>query len=237
MIDIDFKFPDWAATVKAHEGELNLLTAATVQANRGMLFDSEGSYNGRPGWAKLQFRNGQILSKKGVLRKSIAPYNPNGTPGPDGIVRFAGESVTIGTKLFFARLMNDGTANMPGGVLRPVKAKALKIPIPQGKAAGPAAEDMQALHHQTKVSKLVRAYDKNEAQRGRKYKPHKSQEILVRIDRLTQKMASGKGPVKFIFRKWVRIPGRPFDDWNDNDQRELDATILSKVKSLMNGDR
>ena len=143
MIDIDFKFPNWKKKLKAYEKALNLFVAATVQTNRGMLFDAEGAHNAHPKWASLKFRNGMILSKRGTLRKSIAPYNPRGIPGPDGIVRFAGDVITIGTKLIYARLMNDGTEKMPGGVLRPKNAKALKIPLPAGKAATPLAKTLR----------------------------------------------------------------------------------------------
>ena len=143
MLEIEFKFPDWAAQLKAAEGEINLFIAAQIQFNRGMLFDQEGGYNGHPKWKSLAFRNGQILSNRGALRQSIAPFNPNGTPGPDGTVTVAGDVISIGTTLAYARLMNDGTANMPGGVLRPKNAKALKIPLPKGKRATPLAKTLR----------------------------------------------------------------------------------------------
>lgn len=171
MIDIDFKFPDWAAKVKARERELNLFIAANVQFNRGMLFDREGAYNGRSRWEPLKMRQGQILSKSGALRKSIAPYNSRGTPGPSGVVRFAGDTIHIGTTLIYARMMNDGTTKMPDGVLRPKNAMALKIPLGGG---------------------------------------------------------------KFMFRKSVKIPARPFSDWNESDQEELDGALLNKITQVLN---
>ncbi len=235
MIDIQFKFPDWAAALKAKEAELNLFIAANVQFNRGMLFDNEGAWNGRSRWEELKFRNGQILSKRGTLRKSIAPFNPKGLPGPDGIVKFAGDVITVGTKLMYARMMNDGTTKMPGGVLRPVKAKALKIPIPQGKSAGEGAQEIQAQHHQRTINKLHKQASaimehKQTATRKQAYN-----RIMERIADTAAKMGEGKGPVKFIFRKWVKIPARPFDDWNETDQKELDAALLSKIQEVLNG--
>ena len=130
MLDIDFRFPDWRGKVKRHEAQLMLFCVAQIQTNRGMLFDQEGGYNGHRRWPALKFRSGQILAKRGALKRSLAPTNPKGTPGSDGIVRFTGDMIIIGTNLLYARMMNDGTAKMPGGVLRPKNAKALKIPLP-----------------------------------------------------------------------------------------------------------
>lgn len=233
MIEIDFKFPDWSEKIKSHEKELNLFVAAQVQFNRGMLFDNEGAWNGRSRWQDLSFRRGQILSKRGTLRKSIAPFNPKGQPGPDGIVRFAGDVITVGTKLLYARMMNDGTTKMPGGVLRPVRAKALKIPIPQGKSAGEGAKDIQALHHKAKISKLHKELRVLADGRMTKTKAEKRDKIYERIVNHSRKMGEGKGPVKFIFRKSVKIPARPFDDWNQVDQQELDQALLNKVVEIL----
>lgn len=204
MIEFDFKFPDWAGKLKAREKELNLFIAAQMQFNRGMLFDKEGAHNGRNRWKDLVFRRGQILSKRGTLRKSIAPFNPKGTAGPDGIVNFSGDVITVGTKLLYARLMNDGTSKMPGGVLRPVRAKALKIPLPAGQNAKDSIKGAKNLK-KIGAKKLV-------------------------WERADGKKQSGN----FIFRKFVRIPERPFDDWNDKDQEELDAALLNKVTSILN---
>lgn len=186
MINIDFKFPDWRGKLERHAAELNLFIAAQIQFNRGMMFDKEGAWNGHPKWEGLKFRRGQILSKRGTLRKSIAPYNPKGQAGPDGIVRFAGDVITVGTKLLYARMMNDGTKNLPGGVLRPVRAKALKIPIPSGKFATDAAKGLR------------------------------------------------KSEGAFIFRKSVKIPPRPFDQWNNQDQEELNNALRAKLMQILN---
>lgn len=236
MIDIDFKFPNWAEALKSRERELNLFIAAQVQFNRGMLFDQEGAYNGRPRWEDLKFRRGQILSKRGVLRKSIAPFNPKGLPGPDGIVRFAGDTITVGTNLLYARMMNDGTTKMPGGVLRPKNAKALKIPIPQGKSAGEGAEEIQNMATQKKIDKISRKLKYLDRRDVRRTKGRQKQyDVAVKqIAKLAEKMATGKGDVKFIFRKWVKIPARPYDDWNEQDQKDLDAALLNKITQILN---
>lgn len=169
-VEINFEFPDLGAKLQRKVKEIYVFLAAQMQTNRGFLFDQEGAYNGHQKWAPLKFRRGQILSDRGTLRKSIAPVPARGAPGTDGIVEFAPETVTIGTKLFYAAMMNWGTTKLSGGVLKPVKAKALKIP-------------------------------------------------------------TDKGP---IFRKSVRIPERRFDDWNDQDQREIEEAYVNKIAAVLN---
>lgn len=197
-VNVDFKWPDLEDRLKKAEGEINLFLAAAIQTNRGLLFDSEGSYNGRPGWAPLKLRKGQILSDRGVLRKSIAPYNADGKPGPDGIVVIQPDAIIVGTTLLYAQMMNDGTTKMPGGVLRPVHAKALKIPLPSGANATPAAK---SLRKKTKFSTSA------DGTRG-----------------------------KFLFRKSVRIPARPFNDWNQQDQDEVNEALVNKAAEILNRD-
>lgn len=133
MIKIELSFPDMEKMLEQNLDEINLFIAAIMQTNRGLLFDSEGKHNGRPGWAPLKTRDGQILSKRGTLRKSMAPPEAMGKPGPDGIVRLSRDQITIGTSLFYARMMNNGTTGLPGGVLRPKTKKALKIPLGNGR--------------------------------------------------------------------------------------------------------
>lgn len=141
-VDIKFEFPDWAETVTRELPNLRLFIAAQIQTNRGMMFDNEGADNGKPKWAQLKFRKGQILSDTGNLRKSWSPSNPKGTPGTDGIVEFSGDTISVGTKVLYASLMNWGTTQMPGGVLRAKNAKALKIPLPSGMAATKTAKQI-----------------------------------------------------------------------------------------------
>jgi phage gpG-like protein len=227
-IDISFRFPEWSAKLRAHEAELNLFQAAVIQTNRGLLFDQEGSRNGHAKWAPLSLRNGQILSKRGSLRKSIAPYNANGQPGPDGIVKFAGDVISVGTSLLYARMMNDGTAKMPGGVLRPTKAKALRIPIPEGKNAGPGAKDIQA---KALAPRIAAAHQRAMLARN----PETQAKAVATWERLMKRAKDGAGPVKFIFVKSVKIPPRNFTDWNEADQAELDGSLVSKVAEILNG--
>jgi phage gpG-like protein len=187
LLEIKFQFPNWKKTLKLKERQLNLFLAAQIQTNRGMIFDKEGAHNGRSKWKGLAFRNGQILSRTGTLRKSIAPFNASGRPGDGGYVRFEGEMIKLGTNLLYARMMNDGTTKMTGGVLRPVRAKALKIPLPGGKWANDNAKSLK------------------------------------------------KSEGNFIFRKSVKIPSRPFDDWNEEDQNELDVSLLNEIARVLNG--
>lgn len=128
MIELEWKFPNLAEKLKRHMKEIHLGVAAAMQENRAELFYSEGKHNGRAGWRPLKFRDGMILQNRGNLRKSMTG-NSKGSAGGDGIVRYMGDKVTIGSTLFYARLMNDGTTKMPGGVLRATRAKALKIPV------------------------------------------------------------------------------------------------------------
>ncbi len=258
MLDIDFKFPEWARAVTAAEAEINLFIAATVQTNRGLLFDSEGSALGHKPWKKLLLREGQILSQRGALRRSIAPYNPNGTPGPDGIVRFAGDVITVGTRLAYAKMMNYGTVGLPGGVLRPRNAKALKIPLPAGKSASKVARDIRSApveaaiaNQRQKVakaslaeSKAARSFEKGGDSRKmmRAYRAAISRqrniETLAKLEARAAKIRStGRGGQQFMFLKSVRIPPRNFIDWNESDQEELDAALMSKLAEVLNRGR
>lgn len=123
-----WEFPNLKERLQKKVKNVLLGISASMQENRAQLFDSEGKFNGRPGWAPLKFRSGQILSKRGTLRKSIAPSSKNGQAGPNGIVRFTQDSVMIGSNLFYAAMMNWGTTKLPNGKLVPKKAQALKIP-------------------------------------------------------------------------------------------------------------
>lgn len=205
--------------------------AAQIQFNRGMLFENEGAHNGRARWQDLKFRKGQILSKRGTLRKSIAPIRADGSPGPDGIVRIAGDMIYVGTQMLSARLMNDGTTKMPGGVLKPVRAKALKIPVPQGASAGGAAVAIQDAARKKQIAVIRQEMER--MTKGQK----QYERAEKRIQKIEEKMGKGTGSVKHIFRKSVKIPARPFDDWNDADQVDFDAALLGKLQQVLNGKR
>lgn len=44
-----------------------------------------------------------------------------------------------------------------------------------------------------------------------------------------------QGKQKFIFRKSVRIPARPFDQWNEQDSMELAGALKNKILEVLNG--
>ncbi len=142
-VALNLKFPDLYKKLKANQDEIYRFVAAEMQFNRGMLFDQEGAYNGHPKWAPLKFRRGQILSDRGVLRKSIGPMDANGSAPANGTVSIRGDVVTIGTTLFYAAMMNWGTTGLPGGVLRAKNGGALMIPIPGGKSGTMATKTMK----------------------------------------------------------------------------------------------
>lgn len=135
MIDLKFTMPDLRKRFKDHRNEIMLVLAAAMQTNRAMMFDKDGADNGKPKWPGLVLRRGRPLQKTGTLRKSFAPNNDGIKPGKgkDSVLTIDGRRVTIGTKIAYAPMMNNGTTKMPGGVLRPVRAKALKIPLEGGK--------------------------------------------------------------------------------------------------------
>ena len=142
IVDLKFKFPNLGNVIREHRQEIDRFIAAQMQFNRGMLFDQEGAYNGHQKWDELKLRKGQILTKRGTLRKSIAPRSSNGQAGPGGIVKFSGGIITIGSNLIYSSMMNWGTTKLPGGVLVPKNAKALMIPIPGGKSATEGAKTL-----------------------------------------------------------------------------------------------
>lgn len=143
MISLKLSMPKLDEIMIAHEKQIMGLLAATMQTNRAMMFDKDGADNGKKKWKDPIFRKGRPLQDSGDLRKSMAPMNDGLRPAysSNGIVKISGNAVRIGTNLTYARLMNDGTALLPGGVLKPVNAKALKIPLPSGVKATDDAKD------------------------------------------------------------------------------------------------
>lgn len=228
---IEMKFPLWKQAVTAKQGEIAQAIAAAMQTNRAMLFDTEGAYNGHPPWAPLKFRNGQILSDTGTLRKSIGPFARSGKPvsNPNGIVRYAGSAVdpmvTIGTTLIYAALMNNG------GVVRPVGAKALAIPLPMGRSATPYAK---------KASKKASTVAKSRAllEEMRKIHARTGSRILeAKIARVSKFIEHRKDSQRVLFLQKVTIPARPFDQWNTADQKELEIVLMNKLAKVLNGAR
>jgi phage gpG-like protein len=165
--EIELDFPQFKNMAVQIQSELPGLIAATLQTQRAMIFDSEGTYNGRPGWKPLKCRNGQILSDSGDLRKSIGPVNDGITPGraTGSIVELSIGLVTIGTKIAYAEVHDQGK------VIFPDTKKALR------------------------------------------FKCHG----------------------KFIFRKKVTIPARPFGNFTSDDISELNETVTNYLTSKING--
>lgn len=145
MIKLEFSFPDLGEVLKKHQRDVLATLAATMQTNRAMMFDKDGADNGKPAWKPPVFRKGRPLQDRGTLRRSMAPSNDGIKPGfgPNAILRQQGTTVVIGTNLLYAAMMNDGTTKMPGGVLRPVRAQALKIPVAGGGNATDAAKQVR----------------------------------------------------------------------------------------------
>jgi phage gpG-like protein len=146
-LKIEMKFPDLAAKLEAKRHEVNLVLAANMQTNRGLLFDANGTRNGGAPWPDPLLRVGQPLGARGTLRKSMAPGD--GSIGPDGVVRIDDKIVSIGTALPYAAMMNWGTSGLPGGVLRPVNAKVLAIPLPAGKRATEVAKEHRSKNRES----------------------------------------------------------------------------------------
>lgn len=142
MISLKLTYPKLDEIMRQHEKQIVEVLAAAMQTNRAMMFDKDGADNGKKKWKDPVFRQGRPLQASGDLRRSMAPMNDGRKPGytPNGVLKLQGNAVTIGSTLIYAKLMNDGTVNLPGGVLKPVNAMALKIPLPAGKSATDAGK-------------------------------------------------------------------------------------------------
>lgn len=236
---IRFDFPDLEGRLTSAMPRIMNVLAASMQTNRRLLFASGGSYNGHPGWAPLQFRVGQPLLRGGArgLSGSMGPRNDGRTPGRgvESILEINGEKVTIGTSLKYARLMNDGTSKMPGGVLRPVRAKALMIPLPQGKSATQAAKDLGASEGVTR-RKIMGQLEKTSKSFTKNPTPQKAAALRKMREKLERMQEGGaKITQRVIFRKWVRIPERNFDTITAQDQAEFGETLGNIITKVLNG--
>lgn len=122
---VDFKFPDFEKALNDNFERIEYAIASTIQTQVGLRFDAEGAYNGHEKWAPLKMRQGQILSLRGDLRKSIAPPQADGKAGPMGFVNAKGSIsdllVEVGTKLIYASVHNNGA------IIRPKQKKALRF--------------------------------------------------------------------------------------------------------------
>lgn len=213
LVGIEMKFPEWLLRLKQREDEIYLLVAATMQTNRGQMFDTSNA--GRTLWAPLKLRDGQPLSQRGALRQSFGPSNDGRRPAkhPDGIVKFASGVVTIGTSVAYAPIHNLG------GVIRPVKSKFLWIPLPDGKANSSNAPTDEA----KKLRKSVGRRKKGDT--GWKWTKNEEGTLIVR---------SPSGKV-FLLAKKVEIPKRPMDEWISSDQEELEGVLQAKIAEVLNG--
>jgi phage gpG-like protein len=109
MIKLKVKVPKLKKTFQDQMPSIIASLAATVQTNRGMLFDKEGAHNGHERWKPLKYRRGKILQDTGNLRRSIAPRGGNGHAGPNGIVRVDSRIVFLQTNVEYAGIHEDGS--------------------------------------------------------------------------------------------------------------------------------
>lgn len=161
MIGIIFKMPKLAAKLLANRGIVDREVIIAVQTNRGRLFSAGGDFNGHQKWKADIFRAGQPLMNRRTLAKSLGPNGKSGNAGAGGFVKHPGMTkvgdVIVGTKLAYARMMNDGTTKMPGGVLR-AHSGVLAIPLPAGKKATDVAKQLRKTARTVKNPRT----DKNE---------------------------------------------------------------------------
>jgi phage gpG-like protein len=116
LLQVKFNLPGWAEKFKASMNDLQGKALATLQTNRGMLFRNEGAYNGHEKWKPLKSRKGQILADTGTLKNSIAPKTANKdhpVAGPNGILKFSGDVMTIGSTVKYAAVHNYGAVIKP----------------------------------------------------------------------------------------------------------------------------
>lgn len=208
LINIKFTMPDWESKIRSNLHGLLRFVAAQLQTQRALIFEHEGAYNGRGPWTPLKFRQGMILSKAGGrgLRGSIAPRNNGIEPasGPKTILEIGGETVTIGSSLIYANIMDKG------GIIKPVRAKALKIPVPN---------DV--------VREMVHTEEKHAYVTGQKVPTRKKALKKAGILKIDGKF--------YIFRKKVIIPARPYLDFTPEDAQEIEVALSNRVAELMNG--
>lgn len=107
-----------------------------------------------------------------------------------------GRILRVGTNLIYGAIRQFGTAILPGGVLRPKRAKALTIPI-SPEAYGKRARDF------SNTFILRRADDE-------------PGEGLIML-----KLASGEAKPLFALRKSVKQEARPYLGWDERDRSKL----------------
>lgn len=125
-VEINLNLPNFRSMASRLDAEVPGLIAATLQTQRGMIFDKSGAHNGRAEWRELRCRKGMPLKDRGTLAQSMGPRNDGMRPGKGvgSIVRMSGGldgDVTIGTNLAYAAVQNYGATIVP------VRAKALRF--------------------------------------------------------------------------------------------------------------
>jgi hypothetical protein len=120
--------------------------------------------------------------------------------------------------------MNDGTTKMPGGILTPKTAKALKIPVP------PGFKDKAFMKNQRKLVTALRKQMKTGVRQyindgGQKYDVNAMSAKIVK-----EKKKTNQG---FIFRKSVKIPARPMDTITKQDEDEFAETIENYMWEIL----
>ena len=137
-VAIDFSFPDLLGAVEGSRDRIQRTIASSVQTLTGLRFDAEGAYHGHEHWKPLKYRQGQILSLTGTLRKSISPPTADGNPGPQGWIAMTGTLndllTVVGTKILYASVHDRGAKiKWPGtanGFGQGIKLGPHEIPIP-----------------------------------------------------------------------------------------------------------
>lgn len=241
LVGLEFRFPDLGAKFSARYDEIMLFAAAVIQTNRALMFDDSNA--GRTPWPKPKLRDGQPLTISKTLRNSFAPHNGGDRPvlGPDGIVEITADVITIGTKIAYARVLNDGA------VILPKRFPVLWIPLPDGspKSANAPSKLTKSLIKGHKVDKRT---TKEIAKLKKRYEKTKSEALLHEIEHLKGEkrqpsdgapIVQGKNGKYYLLAKKATIPARPMDEWVPADQQELEEALTNKIEQvfmeIMNG--
>lgn len=222
-IRFKFDFPDLDELIRRERMNIQMLAAATLQTQRGMIFDAEGAHNGRSRWEPLQFRTGMILSRSGGrgLRGSIAPRNDGKVPsrGQNTILEIGETEVTIGSTLIYAEIHDQG------GKITAKPGKFLRIPLPMGAWANDKTAAIQRLQATKQIQKLVSERVMTKSRR-------RQAAIDARIQDINDRVAARKYQA-VLFRKSVKIPQRRYLDFTDDDRTELNDTLVNFCESLI----
>lgn len=226
MIKVEIKGKTLLDILKDNKKEVYKFIIANVHENRAELFDRSGAMPGHEKWAplwELSPRAGdKPLLDRGTLRKSMGPN------GPGGYSTVKGSEIEIGTRLKYAALMNWGTTKMPDGKLKPVRAKALKIPV------GKDVKDDKVNLKVTKKSVEKRLLNLQQQLKSAKNRQKKRIQMQIQTLKLQIQNRTYKTG-KFIFRKWVKIPARRFDLWTKEDNAEMITALENELARVLNG--